>query len=42
MSLKVLVETYWNVNKSLSVKLKSLTPVLVETYWNVNSSNCVF
>ena len=35
-NIRVLIELYWNVNKSK--KKKSTTPasVLIELYWNVN------
>mgnify|MGYP004545880507 CR=1 FL=1 len=33
---RVLIETYWNVNKSPAAEEVSEPIVLIETYWNVN------
>ena len=32
---RVLIETYWNVKSSSSMKSVQITAVLIETYWNV-------
>ena len=33
---RVLIETYWNVNKSQPYHNRERNCVLIETYWNVN------
>ena len=33
---RVLIETYWNVNKILLSRPAAELVVLIETYWNVN------
>ena len=33
----VLIETYWNVNRSCWSKRRQRRKVLIETYWNVNN-----
>ena len=34
--LRVLIETYWNVNVDAVEKIYMVITVLIETYWNVN------
>ena len=35
--VRVLIETYWNVNgNEKETSLSDLDDVLIETYWNVN------
>ena len=34
--IKVLIETYWNVNSLNFHLLFGIIVVLIETYWNVN------
>ena len=34
--MKVLIETYWNVNSKKNKRIKKQVEVLIETYWNVN------
>ena len=36
-TVKVLIETYWNVNSLTAVGSSSRERVLIETYWNVNT-----
>ena len=38
--LRVLIETYWNVNIILSLHYLKQYEVLIETYWNVNNLSC--
>ncbi len=33
---RVLIETYWNVNKDVVDAMQRTRQVLIETYWNVN------
>ncbi len=33
----ILIETYWNVNVKLLVRLSKPSRILIETYWNVNN-----
>ena len=33
---KVLIDTWWNVNKALSDLLAGENRVLIDTWWNVN------
>ena len=35
--LRVLIETYWNVNDDTITDYTSIGMVLIETYWNVNA-----
>ena len=34
---RVLIETYWNVNRGTKDQIKKAAEVLIETYWNVNA-----
>ena len=36
--IRVLIETYWNVNFFRVLPSGSVAAVLIETYWNVNST----
>ena len=36
MEMKVLIETYWNVNDYKQPVRRKENNVLIETYWNVN------
>ena len=33
---RVLIETYWNVNRDVVDAMQKTRQVLIETYWNVN------
>ena len=35
-NLKVLIDTWWNVNRSISIVPNNRNPVLIDTWWNVN------
>ena len=35
-SLRILIETYWNVNSIKQEKVMNFVKILIETYWNVN------
>ena len=37
MNLKVLIDTWWNVNYQFLVKSTSHLNVLIDTWWNVNA-----
>ena len=34
--LKVLIDTWWNVNKRIYLLIKKSYSVLIDTWWNVN------
>ena len=33
---RVLIDTWWNVNKILAIKSHKILTVLIDTWWNVN------
>ena len=35
-AVKVLIDTWWNVNINFSGKMAQMSTVLIDTWWNVN------
>ena len=38
--VRVLIDTWWNVNATGTDSNKNLSAVLIDTWWNVNAEDC--